>query len=175
MIATRRMMCLGCLVASASLAAALTVGATPRGMADEKEASDPAVERARQQVKMLDELYKTAVVSITEKYRRGQPAIMVAKDIFKAMENGRYHSARLVDATGAPLGEGNVPKTDFEKRAAEAMRAGKTHLEEVVGRGDDRRYLAATVVPAVHPRCAECHGVKQGELLGFIRYEVPLR
>ena len=88
---------------------------------------------------MLDELYKTAVVSITEKYQKGQPAIMVAKDIFKAMENGRYHSARLVDATGSPLGEGNVPKTDFEKRAAAAMQAGQTYIEEVAGKGQDRR------------------------------------
>jgi hypothetical protein len=55
------------------------------------------------------------------------------------------------------------------------MRSGKTYLEEVVGTGDERRLLAATVVPAVHRRCAECHGVKEGELLGFIRYEVPIR
>ena len=171
MMPARRYISLGCLVAAAALAAA----PGPAAPADEKEEADPGVARARQEVKMLDELYKTAVVSITEKYQKGQPAIMVAKDIFKAMENGRYHSARLVDATGSPLGEGNVPKTDFEKRAAEAMQAGKTYIEEVAGQGQDRRLLAATVVPAVHRRCAECHGVKQGELLGFIRYEVPIR
>jgi hypothetical protein len=124
---------------------------------------------------MLDELYKTAVAAITDKYTKGQPAIMVAKDVFKAMEDGKYHSARLVDASGSPLGEKNGPVTDFEKRAAEAMRSGKAYVEEVRGRGDGRTLLAATVVPAVHRRCAECHGVKQGELLGFIRYEVPVR
>ena len=162
---------LGCLAAAAALAAA----PGPTAPTDEKEESDPAVARARRDVKMLDELYKTAVVSITDKYQKGQPAIMVAKDVFKAMENGRYHSARLVDATGSPLGEGNVPKTDFERRAAEAMRSGKTYIEEVADRGGERRLLAATVVPAVHRRCAQCHGVKEGELLGFIRYEIPIR
>ena len=174
MMPVRRKMLLGCLVGSASLAVAMSLLVLPTATAADGQESDPAVERARQQVKMLDELYKSAVVSITDKYQRGQPAIMVAKDIFKAMEKGRYHSARLVDASGSPLGEGNVPKTDFEKRAATAMKAGKTYLEEVVGQGDDRRYLAATVVPAVHRRCAQCHGVKEGQLLGFIRYEVPI-
>ena len=171
MMPTRRYIPLGCLVAAAAMAAA----PGPAHPANEKEEADPGVARAHQAVKMLDELYKTAVVSITEKYQKGQPAIMVAKDIFKAMEDGRYHSARLVDATGSPLGEGNVPKTDFEKRAAAAMQAGQIYIEEVAGKGQDRRLLAATVVPAVHRRCAECHGVKQGELLGFIRYEVPIR
>lgn len=33
------------------------------------------------------------------------------------------------------------------------MRAGKTYLEEVAGEGVNRRLLAATVVPAVLPRC----------------------
>jgi hypothetical protein len=137
--------------------------------------ADPAVERAREHVQMLDALYKTAVVSITEKYQRGQPAIMVAKDVFEAMEEAGHHSARLVDATEVPLGEGNDPETEFETRAAEAMRKGETYLEAIVEEGEDRRLLAATVVPAVHHRCAVCHGVDEGDLLGFIRYDVPIR
>lgn len=139
-----------------------------------KAKEDPAVVAARRQVQMLDALYKNAVISITERYQRGQPAIMVAKDVFQAMHDGKYHSARLVDATGSPLGEGNEPDTDFEKKAAKAMQEGKDYLEEVVGQGKERRFLAATRVPAVHKRCAECHSVKEGELLGFIRYELPL-
>ena len=58
-------------------------------------AADPALERTREQVKMLDELYKNAYV--------------------------------------------------------------------------------ATVVPAVTKKCAKCHGVNEGDLLGFIRYEVPIK
>lgn len=144
--------------------------AAPAAKANE----DPAVTAARRQVQMLDALYKNAVVSITERYQRGQPAIMVAKDVFQAMHDGKYHSARLVDATGSPLGEENEPDTDFEKKAAKAMQEGKDYLEEVVGEGKERKFLAATRVPAVHKRCAECHSVKEGDLLGFIRYELPL-
>ena len=158
----------GCL-----LAAAPTLGREPASppVADGPK-EDLALERARREIKMLDNLYKTAVVSVTELYPRGAPAIMLAMKVFKAMEDGKYHSARLVDATGTPLNEANVPKSPFEKRAAEAIKAGKPYFEEVVGEGADRHLLAATVVPAVLERCAACHGVKKGDLLGFIRYDL---
>lgn len=151
------------------------VGLVLAGDDSKRPTEDPAVARARDQVKMLDELYKTAVVSITERFPRGQPAIMVAKDMFYAMENSEHHSAKLVDASGAPLGADSEPETAFEEKAAEAMQNGETYLDQVVGEGDNRRLLAATVVPAVHQRCAECHGVEKGDLLGFIRYEVPIK
>ena len=104
--------------------------------------ADPALERTRQQVKMLDELYKNAVVSITNKYD-GPPAIKVAKDVFAAMEKSGWHKAKLVDASGSPQNEANLPQTDFEKRAAEAMRAGKPYFEEVTGDGlTDARFTS---------------------------------
>lgn len=141
--------------------------------------ADPAVERARDEVKMLDDLYKTAVVSITTRYidkQSQQPAIKVAKDIFGAMNKRGWHSARLVDATGEPLSDANLPKTDFEKDAARAVNAGQTYFERVVGEGKDRRLLAATVVPVVMQKCADGHTSKKvGEVLGFIRYDVPVR
>lgn len=167
--------CLAAAIASAVLLV-LTNGPAPilRGQ-EPTIKEDPALERARAQVKMLDDLYKTAVVSITERYQRGQPAIMVAKDVFGAMSKAQHHSARLVDASDSPLGVDNSPTTDFEKRAAEAMKRGDSYIDEVVGDGKNRRLLAATIVPAVHKRCAECHGVEEGDLLGFIRYDLPIR
>lgn len=136
---------------------------------------DAALVRTRDQVKMLDDLYKNAVVSVTQIYKDGPPAIKVAKQVFEAMEKGGHHSARLVDATGDPLNETNAPATEFEKRAAEAMKGGKAYYEEVSGTGADRRLQVATVVPAVLPRCASCHGVQEGALLGFIRYDIPVK
>ncbi len=99
--------------------------------ADGPEA-DPALKRTREQVKMLDELYKNAVVSITNKYD-GPPAIKVAKEVFAAMEKSGWHKAKLVDASGSPQNEANLPQTDFEKRAAVAIRAGKPYFEEIEG------------------------------------------
>jgi hypothetical protein len=137
-------------------------------------ADDPALVRTREQVQMLDSLYKNAVVSITNKYD-GPPAIKVAKDVFGAMEKGGWHKAKLVDASGTPQNEANQPQTEFEKRAAAAIKTGKPYYEEVGGEGAERTLHVATVVPAVLKKCATCHGVEEGSLLGFIRYEVPVK
>ncbi len=138
-------------------------------------AEDEAVVRTREQVKMLDDLYKNAVVAATDIYKDGPPAIRMGKRVFEAMDKNGWHSARLVDATGAPLNEANLPVSEFEKRAEEQIKAGKAYYEEIAEKDGKKRLLAATVVPAVHPRCASCHGVKEGELLGFIRYDVPVK
>jgi hypothetical protein len=45
----------------------------------------------------------------------------------------------------------------------------------VVSEGKERRLLAATVVPVVMKKCATCHsGKKVGEVLGFLRYDLPV-
>lgn len=168
----RTPLCVGCIVAA--MAAALVLGAFLSARNLQAAEPDPALERTREQVQMLDTLYKNAVVSVNNKYD-GPPAIKVAKDVFAAMEKAGWHKAKLVDASGDPQNEANLPQTDFEKRAAGAMKAGKPYYEEVEGNGKDRTLRAATVVPAVTQKCATCHGAKTGDLLGFIRYEIPVK
>jgi hypothetical protein len=136
--------------------------------------SDPALDRTRAQVKMLDDLFKVAVVDITNRYD-GPPAAKVAKTIFAAAKDKQYFIAKLLDATGSPQNEANVPGDDFERRAAEAMKKGRTYLEEVIGQGSSRHLRAATVVPAVTKKCAKCHGVNEGDLLGFLSYDLPVK
>lgn len=140
---------------------------------------DPAaVERTREQVKMLDTLYKNAVVSITKNYVNQQsdvPAAAVAKDVFEAMKKGKYHDARLIDVTGRPKNKENVAKTDFEKKAVEAIKSGKEFFEEI-GEADGKPvFRAATVVPVVLPQCITCHGKRDQNLLGTIIYELPIK
>lgn len=170
-----RLYCVVCLFVSLAAVALVAILGSGTNLRAEPPAQDHALTRARDQVQMLDALYKTAVVSITKRYDEGPPAIKVAMDVFGAMEKAGYHNAKLVDATGAPQNEANLPKTDFEKRAAKAMQSGKPYYEELDGEGAKRTLRAATVVPAVLKRCASCHGVKEGDLLGFIRYEVPVK
>jgi hypothetical protein len=135
---------------------------------------DEAVARTRAAAKMLDDLFKVTVVDITNRYE-GPPAAKTAKAVFAAAKEKGYFEARLLDVTGNPMNESNVPKDEFEKRAADAIRAGKTYVEEIIGEGANRRFRAATVVPAVVKRCADCHGVKEGELLGFLSYDLPVK
>ena len=136
--------------------------------------SDAALERTRAQARMLDDLFKVAVVDITNRYD-GPPAAKVAKAIFAAARDKEYCEAKLLDATGAPQNEANVAQDDFEKRAAKAMTEGKTYFEEVIGKGEARRLRVATVVPAVVRKCAKCHGVEKGDLLGFLSYDLPVK
>src|SRR5207302_5768063 len=94
--------------------AAIAIVSGPRPQADEpKKPDSAAVERTREQVKMLDALYKNAVVSVTKNYVNQQadvPAAAIAKDVFEAMKKGKYHNARLVDVTGKPKNKDNVAK-----------------------------------------------------------------
>jgi hypothetical protein len=147
--------------------------------AKEPAKPDPAaVERARDEVKKLDDLYKTAVVGITKTYVEQQadvPAAAVAKVVFQAMHDKGYHDARLIDATGKPKNKKNVAETDFEKKVVAAMKEGKTYVEEVGEKDGKPVFRAGTVVPAVLSQCAVCHGGKEGRLLGAIVYEVPIK
>ncbi len=140
--------------------------------------SDPALERTREQVKMLDDLYKTAVVGIQVTYGEKQsakPAAVVAGMVFDAMKKKGWHNARLVDASGDPKNDANIAKTDFEKKAVKAMQAGKTTFEEVAEVDGKPVLRTATIVPAVLKACAKCHGVKENDLLGTIVYELPIK
>ena len=157
--------------------AALTLGTRLR--ADRPKVDEAALERTRTTVKMLDDLHKGYVVAITATYVEGQdktPAAKVTKKVFKHMEQKGWGSGRLIDATGEPVNQGNSPKTEFEKAAVEQLKKGKTYYDEV-GTKDGKPVLrAATVVPVVMKQCSGCHlGKKEGELLGAIVYELPIK
>lgn len=166
------------LAGSAALAALALTFAAPTDAADKTLPDKAALERTREQVKMLDDLYKTAVVGITQLYVNQQadkPAALAAKAVFEAMGKKGWHNARLVDASGDPKNAENVAKSDFEKKAVTAMKAGKKTFEEI-GESDGKPVLrTATVVPAVLKSCAKCHGVEEGDLLGTIVYELPIK
>lgn len=174
-LSSGRLYCVVCLFVSLAAAALVAVLVSGTDLRADEAAKDPALARARDQVKMLDTLYKTAVVSVTKRYAEGPPAIKVAMDVFGAMENDGWHKAKLVDASGTPQNDANLPQTDFEKRAAKVMQSGQAYFEELDGAGEKRTLRVATIVPAVAKRCASCHGVKEGDLLGFIRYEIPVK
>ncbi len=156
----------------------LRAGALPEA-AEGGSAGTAAIQRARDEVRMLDDLYKNFVVNITATYvgaEENVPAAKVAQKVFQAMHKKGWHKARLVDATGHPVRQANLPITPFEKAAITQLRKGKTYYEEI-GRDQGRQVLrAATIVPVVMKQCITCHqGKKVGDLLGAIVYEVPIK
>ena len=69
-------------------------------------AADAALSRTRKQVRMLDDIYKTTVVLITDKYVHDKddfPAGSAAVALFQAVEKNGWHKVRLLDAAGEPI------------------------------------------------------------------------
>ena len=147
-----------------------------------KPAADPAVERTREQIKMLDDIYKTTVVAITDKYvhkETDSPAIIVAMGLFDAMKKKGWHEVRLIDATGQPYDDKNVANDEFEKAAVNALAGGKDYYELLVNENGKQRLRAATPVPVVMKKCTMCHenykSVKSGVAIGVLTYDVPVK
>ncbi len=144
--------------------------------ADNKN-GDAAVQRARRQVLMLDDLYKTVVVLVTDKYVHKDTDISAgsaAQLLFEAMRKKGHHDIRLLDATGTPYDDDNLPKDDFEKEAIRALKAGQASYEKVEERAGGRVFRMATPVPVVMEKCAMCHEAyktaKKNEAIGALSY-----
>ncbi len=143
---------------------------------------DPAVERARQEVKMLDDLYKTAVVLITENYVQEDsdvPAGTAAKKLFEAMKAKGWHEVRLIDATGDPIEKENLPRKGFETRALEKLNGGASFFDEVEIMEGKKYLRAATPIPVVLDKCVMCHDhykkfKAEGKIIGVLGYTVPI-
>jgi hypothetical protein len=157
------------------------VASGQRAAEGQSKKDDAALERTRKQVRMLDDIYKNAVVLITDKYVHKEDdfsAGSAAVALFAVMKEKGYHEARLLDATGEPYNEKNAPQDDFEKAAVKALKSGKAYHEQIVDI-DGKPYLkAATPVPVVTKKCVMCHShyaqVKEGQPIGAIGYTIRI-
>lgn len=157
------------------------VPAKPAEAAASASAADPAVARARKTVQMLDDIYKNAVVLITDKYVHDEddfPAGSAAVALFEAISKKGWHQVRLIDATGQPYEEKNVARDDFEKAGIARLKAGDAVYEQVVEVDGQRQFRALTPVPVVMKKCVMCHAhyadAKENEPIGAISYSVPV-
>lgn len=170
------------------LLAVAVIGTTVGGLSLVAEEAAPgpsreAVERTRDTVKMLDDVYKTAVVLITDKYVHTEedfPAGSAAVALFSAIDSKGWHTAQLLDVTGDPYDAKNVADDDFEKRAIAKIKAGQAFIDEVATDKDGKSVLRAmTAVPVVMEKCVMCHAhykdVPAGQAIGAISYSVPIR
>lgn len=156
------------------LAAARLIAAdAPGGTADARD-----VERARREVKLLDDIYKTAIVLVTEHYvdeKSDVPAGEAFKLLFATMKKKGWHEIRLLDASGEPINEENRPKDAFERAAIEALLAGKPYYEEVSSANGKAALRAATPIPVVMEKCVMCHENYRGKtVIGALGYTLPL-
>ena len=171
-----------CMGVAALMGAALAaVVLSPAAQGAKPSQDSAAVERTRKQVRMLDDLYKTAVVLITKHYVEEDsdlPAGTAAIALFDAMKEKGWHDVRLLDAAGEPIEDKNSPQDEFEKNAVAALKSGKGYYEQVVER-DGQPYLrAATPIPVVLEKCTMCHEnykqAKPGEPIGALSYTLRI-
>lgn len=144
-------------------------------------AGDPAVERTRKFVRTVDDIYKKAVVLVTDKYVHTEddyPAGSLVVRLFEDISKGGSHTVRLIDVTGTPYEKNNVAKSAFEKAAVQKLKSGQTYCDEVAEVQGKRELRALTAVPVVMEKCTMCHphykDVKAGAAIGAISYVVPI-
>jgi hypothetical protein len=172
---------LGILTAALLIEAVVAYGEKPDAPAQAKEPADPAVERTRKQVRLLDDLYKSSIVLITENYVTEESDLAAGsafQALFKAMKDKGWHEVRLLDATGEPYDDENLPKDEFEKQAVEKLKAGTPYVDEIIEK-DGKRYLrAATPIPVVMQKCTLCHenykSVPEGKPIGALGYTIEI-
>lgn len=149
--------------------------------AQDKGQEDRAVARTRKQVMMLDDLYKTAIVLVTENYVN-KPSDLAAgaafQKLFEAMRAKGHHDVRLLDATGEPYDDDNAPRDEFEKAAIAALKSGKPSYEQVVVKEGHRYLRLATPIPVVMKKCTLCHPIYEkatgNQPIGALSYTVTV-
>ena len=152
--------------------------------AQEQTISNPdevELKRAKREVRMLDDIYKGGIVTITEHYVNDEdtiPAGTAFKKLFEAAEKKGWHKVRLVDATGEPYNDENIAEDEFEKNAIKQLVKGKSWVEKIEVRKGIRHLRVATPIPVVFAKCVMCHDnyfdVPKGQAIGALTYVVPI-
>jgi hypothetical protein len=149
--------------------------------ADAKPADQAAIERTRKATQTLDNIFKQAIVLITDKYvhdesdfAAGSAAVLWFENISKSGD----HKVRLIDASGQPSDSENVARDDFEREGLRRLKAGAKLHDQVVTVDGKPLLRTLTPVPVVMQKCVMCHDhyadVKEGEPIGAISYTLPI-
>lgn len=168
---------MGCALLMAAISVPLSMQAE-----EPKKKADKPLERTRETVRMLDDIYKSAVVLITTHYVNDEgdlAAGSAAIALFDAVKQKGWHEVRLLDATGDPIEATNSPQDAFEKAAVKKLKQGESWHEEVIEKDGTRYLRAATPVPVVLEKCTMCHEhykqYDKGEPIGALSYTIRVR
>ena len=135
----------------------------------------------RREIRMLDDIYKGGIVTITQHYVSAEdsiPAGTAFKQLFVAAEKKGWHRVRLIDTTGEPYSEENQAEDKFEKRAVTKLLKGETWVEQVEQRNGVQHLRVATPIPVVFEKCIMCHDnyrdIPAGQPIGALTYLLPV-
>jgi len=138
---------------------------------------DAAVAAAREQSKLLHNVYSTTLDVMHHRYFRRDGPVLPARameDVFEEMSGLTGIYANWISVNTKAMSVNHEPKTEFEKKAAAELSAGKKEYE-FVGKGVYRR---ATAIP-LRSSCVGCHtemfsqSLKTGRVAGLV-ISIPL-
>jgi hypothetical protein len=159
-----------CFAVAFSVLRAVTAAPKPKTAAIERV----TLPEGRRQVRMMDDVYKTAVVATHQMYVQdpGTPAAVIwAKQVINKLKGKGWPDARIFATHDRPLNPENAPVDGFERNAAAAFKKGNVSYEEVAP--GELRY--ATDLRILDEKCVMCHvRSKPGDLVGGVSYRVPL-
>ncbi len=165
-------------VLGASLGSAWLAPGMTMVRVDAVEPTAAQLQAARQTTKMLDDLYKTAIVTVTDIYVQDATSVAAAtafQPVFRAMKQAKHHEVRLVDGLGDPINPDNAAADSFEKEAVRAMMAGQATFEKVETSEGQVYLRTMTSLPMVMEKCVLCHENYRGQkLVGGVSYKLPL-
>jgi len=114
-----------------------------------------AVATAREQAKLMHEIYESTLHSMHRHYFRRERATLPARaleDVFDDMANTSKVDARWISVNTKPMSIDHEPETNFEKDAAAAIAGGKDHLESI-----EKGYYQRATPIALGSGCVSCH------------------
>ncbi|WP_395732253.1 DUF3365 domain-containing protein [Prosthecobacter sp.] len=114
-----------------------------------------AVAAAREQAKLLQEVYTTTLEVMHQHYFRRDGSVLPARaleDVFAGMARLSGSNANWIAVNTKAMNIDHEPTTSFEKKAAAELGAGKEVYEVVT----ERMYRRATAIP-LHANCVGCH------------------
>jgi len=110
---------------------------------------------ARDRAKLLHQVYASTLRVMHQRYFHGDNAAVPARameDVFSEIAWRSKVEAKWISANVQPMGVNHEPRTDFEKRAAKEISAGKEEFEAV----EKGFYRRAGSIPLVSG-CISCH------------------
>ena len=128
--------------------------ASPSG-AHPDEDTGVAVAVARDRAKLMHDIYAATLDVMHERYFHGARAIVPARameDVFAEIKRQSKVEAHWIAVNMKAMSINHEPKSEFEKRAAKEIAAGKTALEVV----EDGYYRRAGAIPLAN-NCISCH------------------
>ena len=115
-----------------------------------------SIKAARGQARLLHDVLHSTLLTVHRKYYREDEKLpipsSVLDDVFEEMHESKNIRFRWISVNAEAMNIDHEPKTEFEKRAAEALSSGKKEFEQVE-KGIYRR-VGVICLPS---QCLKCH------------------